>query len=40
MDNYVVVPNKEQYAYIQVKFEQGTVYNANFKDETREALTT
>ena len=40
VDNYIVVPNKEQYAYIQVKFEQGTVYNANFKDETREALTT
>ena len=40
VDNYIIVPNKEQYAYIQVKFEQGTVYNANFKDETREALTT
>ena len=40
VDNYIVVPNKEQYAYIQVKFEQGTVYNANFKDETRESLTT
>ena len=40
IDNYIVVPNKEQYAYIQVKFGQGTVYNANFKDETREALTT
>ena len=40
IDNYIVVPNKEQYAYIQVKFEQGTVYNANFKDETRESLTT
>ena len=39
VDNYIVVPNKEQYAYIQVKFEQGTVYNANFKDETRESLT-
>jgi len=40
VDNYIVVPNKEQYAYIQIKFEQGTVYNANFKDETRESLTT
>jgi len=40
IDNYIVVPNKEQYAYIQIKFEQGTVYNANFKDETRESLTT
>ena len=40
VDNYIVVPNNEQYAYIQVKFERGTVYNANFKDETRESLTT
>ena len=39
-DNYLVIPNKEQFAYIDVKYEQGTVYNANFKDETREALTT
>lgn len=40
VDNYVIIPNKEQYAYIQILFEQGTVYNANFKDETRESLTT
>ena len=38
-DNYLVIPNKEQFAYIDVKYEQGTVYNANFKDETRESLT-
>ena len=37
-DNYLVIPNKEQFAYIDVKYEQGTVYNANFKDETRESL--
>ena len=40
VDNYVIIPNKEQFAYIQFIFEQGTVYNANYKDETSDSLTT
>ena len=39
-DNFIVIPNKDQFAYVDIKYEMGTVYNANFKDETREALTT
>ena len=39
-DNFIVLPNKDQFAYVDIKYEMGTVYNANFKDETRESLTT
>jgi len=39
-DNFIVLPNKDQFAYVDIKYEMGTTYNANFKDETREALTT
>ena len=39
-DNFIVIPNKDQFAYVDIKYEMGTTYNANFKDETRESLTT
>ena len=39
-DNFIVLPNKDQFAYVDIKYEMGTTYNANFKDETRESLTT
>ena len=39
-DNFIVIPNKDQFAYVDIKYEMGTVYNPNFKDETRESLTT
>ena len=39
-DNFIAIPNKDQFAYVDIKYEMGTVYNPNFKDETRESLTT